>query len=155
MFQVWKLKPFKLLYLTRKWGSLDQQGHLILKTQPHADLLRHKKTSVNLIVGTSIQNWHFIFFLHLHLPVFACIFIIHFFIIKRDEALRRYSEPSRSLKARNHNCYNLQYTSIFTLEINSYKTGSSLKPSGCCNLTADESSWVFLCTLVQMNTQLR
>lgn len=31
------------------------------------------------------------------LPVFACIFIIHFFIMKRDGVLSRYSEPSRSL----------------------------------------------------------
>lgn len=35
-----------------------------------------------------------------YLPVFACIFIIHFFIKKRDGALSRYSEPSRRLQAR-------------------------------------------------------
>ena len=30
-------------------------------------------------------------------PVFACIFSIHFLIMKREEAFSKYSEPSRSL----------------------------------------------------------
>lgn len=34
------------------------------------------------------------------LPAFAWIFMIHFFIRKREGALSRYSEPSRRLKAR-------------------------------------------------------
>lgn len=35
-----------------------------------------------------------------HLPALAWIFIIHFFIKKREGALRRYSEPSQRLLAR-------------------------------------------------------
>lgn len=33
-----ELEVVKLSYLTRKWGSLDQLGRLITKTQTHFDL---------------------------------------------------------------------------------------------------------------------
>lgn len=74
---------------TKKQKSRGRLMRLMMR--PRSVLLRKrniKRTSCCINTKASAIRY---------LPAFACIFVIHFFIKKREGALRRYSEPSQRL----------------------------------------------------------